>query len=77
MSKGKFGKFGGQFISETLMPTIQELEEAYDYFRKDEEFNQELTRLFNEYAGRPSLLYFAENMTNDLKGPKYISSGKI
>ncbi len=70
MSKGKFGKFGGQFISETLMPTIQELEEAYDYFRKDEEFNQELTRLFNEYAGRPSLLYFAENMTNDLKGAK-------
>lgn len=70
MSKGKFGKFGGQFISETLMPTIQELEEAYDYFRKDEEFNQELTRLFNDYAGRPSLLYFAENMTNDLKGAK-------
>lgn len=70
MSKGKFGKFGGQFISETLMPTIQELEEAYEYFRKDEEFNQELTRLFNEYAGRPSLLYFAENMTNDLKGAK-------
>lgn len=70
MTKGRFGKFGGQFISETLMPTIHELEEAYNHFKEDEEFNRELTDLFNEYAGRPSLLYFAENMTNDLKGAK-------
>lgn len=70
MTEGRFGKFGGQFISETLMPTIQELEEAYNHFSQDEEFNRELADLFNNYAGRPSLLYFAENMTNDLKGAK-------
>lgn len=70
MTEGTFGKFGGQFISETLMPTIQELEEAYDHFSQEEEFNRELTDLFNNYAGRPSLLYFAENMTKDLDGAK-------
>lgn len=70
MTEGRFGKFGGQFISETLMPTIQELEEAYDHFSQEEEFNRELTDLFNNYAGRPSLLYFAENMTKDLDGAK-------
>lgn len=70
MTEGRFGKFGGQFISETLMPTIQELEEAYNHFSQDEEFNRELADLFNNYAGRPSLLYFAKNMTNDLKGAK-------
>ncbi|MDO5457145.1 MAG: tryptophan synthase subunit beta [Atopococcus tabaci] len=70
MSKGRFGKFGGQFISETLMPTIQELEESYNHFSQNEDFNRELTDLFNNYAGRPSLLYFAENMTRDLKGAK-------
>lgn len=70
MTEGRFGKFGGQFISETLMPTIQELEEAYNHFSQEEEFNRELTDLFNNYAGRPSLLYFAENMTKDLDGAK-------
>ncbi len=68
--KGRFGVHGGQYIPETLMNAVIELEEAYDYYKKDPEFNRELTQLFNEYAGRPSRLYFAEKMTNDLGGAK-------
>ncbi|MCD7944683.1 MAG: tryptophan synthase subunit beta [Clostridia bacterium] len=61
---------GGQYIPETLMNAVNELEEAYNHYKEDPEFNSELTELLNEYAGRPSRLYFAEHMTNDLRGAK-------
>lgn len=70
MSKGRFGKHGGQFIPETLMNAIIELENAYNKYKEDPEFVQELNTLLNEYAGRPSLLYYAEKMTKDLGGAK-------
>lgn len=70
MSKGRFGIHGGQYIPETLMNAVAELEEAYNYYKEDKEFNEELTTLLNEYAGRPSLLYYAEHMTKDLNGAK-------
>ncbi len=68
--KGRFGIHGGQYIPETLMNAVNELEEAYNHYKDDPEFNSELTELLNEYAGRPSRLYFAEHMTNDLGGAK-------
>lgn len=67
---GRFGIHGGQYISETLMNAVIELEEAYNKYKNDKEFNEELTELFNEYAGRPSRLYYAERMTKDLGGAK-------
>lgn len=67
---GRFGIYGGQYIPETLMNAVTELETAYDYYKHDSEFNRELSELFNNYAGRPSLLYFAEKMTEDLGGAK-------
>lgn len=70
MSKGRFGMHGGQYIPETLMNAVNELEEAYNYYKNDPDFNAELTRLLNEYAGRPSRLYFAEKMTRELGGAK-------
>ncbi len=70
MKKGRFGIHGGQYVSETLMNAVNELEEAYEKFKNDPEFNEELSRLFNEYAGRPSRLYYAERMTKDLGGAK-------
>jgi tryptophan synthase beta chain len=70
MSKGRFGIHGGQYIPETLMNAVIELEDAYNHFKDSPEFNQELTRLLNEYAGRPSRLYYAEKMTRDLGGAK-------
>lgn len=69
-SKGRFGVHGGQYIPETLMNAVIELEEAYNHYKNDPEFNNELTTLFNEYAGRPSRLYYAEKMTQDLGGAK-------
>ena len=69
-SKGRFGVHGGQYIPETLMNAVIELDEAYQYYKNDAAFQNELTMLFNEYAGRPSRLYFAEKMTNDLGGAK-------
>ena len=69
-SRGRFGIHGGQYIPETLMNAVLELEEAYDRYSRDPSFNAELTNLFNDYAGRPSLLYFAANMTADLGGAK-------
>ncbi len=69
-SRGRFGIHGGQYIPETLMNAVLELEETYDRFKDDAVFNAELTDLFNNYAGRPSLLYFAANMTADLGGAK-------
>ncbi len=68
--KGRFGIHGGQYIPETLMNAVIELEKAYNYYKNDEQFNKELQTLFNEYAGRPSNLYYAEKMTKDLGGAK-------
>ena len=70
MSKGRFGIHGGQYIPETLMNAVIELEEAYNRYKDDPEFNRELDELMREYAGRPSLLYYAEKMTKDLGGAK-------
>ena len=67
-AKGRFGVHGGQYIPETLMNAVIELEKAYDYYKNDPDFNMELEFLLNEYAGRPSRLYYAEKMTKDLGG---------
>ncbi|MGN1411322.1 MAG: tryptophan synthase subunit beta [Oscillospiraceae bacterium] len=68
--KGRFGIHGGQYIPETLMNAIIELENAYNKYKDDPQFNAELTELLNNYEGRPSLLYYAKNMTEDLGGAK-------
>ena len=70
MSKGRFGKHGGQYIPETLMNAVIELEEAYNHYREDPDFLRELSELFREYANRPSRLYYAAKMTKDLGGAK-------
>lgn len=70
MRKGRFGIHGGQYIPETLMNAIQELENAYEYYKEDEKFQKELTTLLNEYAGRPSRLYYAKKMSQLLGGAK-------
>ncbi|MBQ3033770.1 MAG: tryptophan synthase subunit beta, partial [Deferribacterales bacterium] len=63
MSKGRFGEFGGQYIPETLMNAIIELEKAYNYYKSDKAFNDELDSLLKNYTGRPSILYYAQKMT--------------
>lgn len=70
MSKGRFGVHGGQYMPETLMNAVIELEQAYDHYKNDPAFQAELTELLNDYAGRPSRLYYAEHMTRDLGGAK-------
>lgn len=70
MKKGRFGVHGGQYIPETLMNEIHKLEDAYEFYKNDKDFNEELDKLLKEYAGRPSLLYYAEKMTKDLGGAK-------
>ena len=70
MKKGRYGIHGGQYIPETLMNAVNELEEAYNYYKNDKQFNEELTQLLNEYAGRPSRLYYAGRMSEDLGGAK-------
>lgn len=70
MSNGRFGKHGGQYVSETLMNAVLQLDEAYNRFKDDPEFLQELKTLYHDYANRPSLLYYAEKMTKDLGGAK-------
>ena len=70
MTKGRYGIHGGQYIPETLMNAVIELEEAYNQYKNDKEFNDELNTLLNEYAGRPSRLYYAKRMTEDLGGAK-------
>ena len=70
MEKGRFGVHGGQYIPEILMNAVLELEAAYEHYKNDDGFQKELTELLNEYAGRPSRLYFAEKMTKDLGGAK-------
>lgn len=69
-NKGKFGIYGGQYVPETVMNAVCELEEAYGRYKNDPEFVEELKNLYNDYAGRPSMLYYAEKMTEDLGGPK-------
>jgi tryptophan synthase, beta subunit len=68
MENGRFGDFGGQYIPETLMNTIHELEEAYAHYKNDPAFQAELNDLLKNYAGRPSLLYYAENLTREVGG---------
>lgn len=70
MSNGRYGSYGGQYVPETLMNEIHKLEEQYEYYKNDKAFNEELSKLLREYAGRPSLLYYAEKMTKDLGGAK-------
>lgn len=70
MKKGRFGIHGGQYIPETLMNAMIELEEAYNHYKQDPSFIEELQHLYHHYAGRPSMLYFASRMTSDLGGPK-------
>lgn len=69
-TNGRFGKHGGQYIPETLMNAVIELEKAYQHYKDDPEFNRELEDLYHNYAGRPSGLYFASRMTKDLGGAK-------
>ena len=68
--QGRFGIHGGQYIPETLMNAVNELEEAYNHYKNDQQFQKELTELLNDYAGRPSRLYYAEKMSRDLGGAK-------
>ena len=70
MTKGRYGSHGGQYVPETLMNAVLELEEAYNKYKQDPEFLNELHTLYREYANRPSLLYYAERMTKDLGGAK-------
>lgn len=70
MSKGRFGVHGGQYITETLMNAIIELEEAYNHYKNDIQFQKELSELFQNYTGRPSRLYYAEHLTKKLGGAK-------
>ena len=70
MANGRFGDFGGQYIPETLMNTLYELEKAYTQYKADPSFQAELTDLLNNYAGRPSLLYYAGNLTREIGGAK-------
>jgi tryptophan synthase beta chain len=70
MSNGRFGRHGGQYVSETLMNAVLQLDEAYNRFKDDPEFLKELRTLYHDYANRPSLLYYAEKMTRDLGGAK-------
>jgi len=67
---GRFGPFGGQYVPETVMTAVHELEEAYNKYKDDEQFKQELSQLYRDYANRPSMLYYAEKMTKDLGGAK-------
>ena len=70
MTKGRYGIHGGQYIPETLMNAVIELEAAYNHYKNDKEFYDALNRLLYEYAGSPSRLYYAKRMTEDLGGAK-------
>ncbi|MFM7439276.1 MAG: tryptophan synthase subunit beta, partial [Snowella sp.] len=60
---GRFGRYGGKYVPETLMPALSELESAYNQYQSDTDFQQELNQLLKDYVGRPSPLYFAERLT--------------
>ena len=68
--RGYFGEFGGQFVPETVMPALMELDEAFRYYRKDRKFKQTLAAYLRDYVGRPTPVYFAEGLTAKLKGPR-------
>ena len=68
--KGHFGKFGGRYVAETLMPLILDLEKSYDKAKRDSKFKSEMDYLLKDFVGRPSPLYFCERLTSHLKGPK-------
>ena len=70
MTKGRYGIHGGQYVPETLMNVVLELQEAYEHYKNDPQFKEELKALYRDYANRPSLLYYAEKMTQDLGGAK-------
>jgi len=70
MTNGRFGDYGGQYIPETLMNEIINLEKAYNHYKEDNAFKEEMDSLLKNYAGRPSLLYYADKMTRDLGGAK-------
>lgn len=70
MENGRYGVHGGQYVPEALMNEITKIEKAYEFYKNDPEFNRELDELYREYANRPSLLYYAENMTKDLGGAR-------
>ena len=75
---GRFGAYGGQYIPETLMNAVIELDRAYQFYKNDPAFQSELKELLNDYAGRPSRLYFAQKMTRDLGGAKiYLKRDRI
>ncbi len=67
---GKFGRYGGMFVPETLVPALMELEGAYLKLRNDQEFKEELDRLLRDYAGRPTPLYYAKNLSKRFGGPR-------
>ena len=67
---GRFGKYGGKYIPETLVPALEELEVGYEKYRKDSDFQKQLRYYLTEYAGRPTPLYFAENLTNHIGGAR-------
>jgi tryptophan synthase beta chain len=77
VKKGRFGRYGGQYIPETLMNAVQELETAYEYYKNNDEFTAELADLLKNYAGRPSLLYYADQMTRDLGGQNLPSARRF
>ncbi|MDE6599584.1 MAG: pyridoxal-phosphate dependent enzyme, partial [Oscillospiraceae bacterium] len=68
--KGRFGDFGGQYVPETVMNAVNELDAAYEKYKDDPDFIEELKRYYRDYAGRPSMLYCAEKMSADLGGAK-------
>ena len=70
MNKGRYGVHGGQYVPETLMNELIYLEEQYEFYKNDKDFNNELTSLLNNYGGRPSNLYLAEKMSKELAGPR-------
>ena len=67
---GRYGEYGGQYVPETVMSAVHELESAYLHYKDDPQFQRELRELYRSYAGRPSMLYYAERMTRDLGGAK-------
>ncbi|MGN1049696.1 MAG: pyridoxal-phosphate dependent enzyme, partial [Selenomonadaceae bacterium] len=70
MSKGRFGKYGGQYVPEIVMPVLTELEAAYEKYKDDPDFIAELNKYYTQYAGRPTLLYYAEQLTKHYGGAK-------
>jgi len=74
--KGYFGKFGGRYVSETLMPLILEVEKEYEKIKTDKNFINEFNHYLKTYVGRPSPLFYAQRITNDLGGPKIYFKGR-